>query len=462
MGTAVSARLSPGTWPSATAPAACSWSAAGAQRATGAAELIDELEAPGAEGRGPRLRCLRPRAAGRAPGRSTPSTPSARSSTPPGCSTTVFSRPSTPSAGAVFAPKADRRLAPARADQGPGPLRLHRSSPRSPARWAIPPRPTTPLPTPFSTPSPRSAAPRAARHLDRLGPFAQAAASRRRPRAAADAGPLAPRRSRAAWPPRKRWRSSTLLCGPRNPSLASARLNRHALRTQAADGRLLPPILSGLVRIPASRTAARPNAGRREPRRMPDGRADEELRSLDRGPRQCRGVLGHASGAAVEATRPSRSSASTRWPRSSCATVSVAPPAYGCRADRRLRLPHSRGLGRASPGPARPGGGAAATALDARDRDGSRGTGRSAMAPRLRGAGLARRACRALAGARQAEEGSKRRGDHELFDLIDIDELVRERARPPRPLLTETHASRLTRYGRAHVEATSCATTSSA
>ncbi len=54
----------------------------------------------------------------------------------------------------VFAPKADARLAPARADRGRRTSPPSSSSPRPPAPWARPARATTPPPTPSSTRSP--------------------------------------------------------------------------------------------------------------------------------------------------------------------------------------------------------------------------------------------------------------------------------------------------------------------
>ena len=54
-------------------------------------------------------------------------------------------------------PQGRRRLAPARAERRAGVVCTSSSSPRSPPRWAAPARATTPPPTPSSTPSPSAA-----------------------------------------------------------------------------------------------------------------------------------------------------------------------------------------------------------------------------------------------------------------------------------------------------------------
>ncbi|MER7013153.1 type I polyketide synthase [Saccharopolyspora sp. NPDC000359] len=88
------------------------------------------------------------------------------------------------------------------------------------------------------------------------------------------------------------------------PALVPVRLDHAALRAQAAEG-MLPPILRGLVRVPARRAAGAAPAGTSALQErlagLPEADRHQLLLELVRG--HVAAVLGHASGAAVDSDR---------------------------------------------------------------------------------------------------------------------------------------------------------------
>ena len=213
-----------------------------------------------------RLRRRRPRRAGRrCSPRSPPSTRSPPSSTPPASSTTARSTRLTPERlDAVLRAQGRRRLAPARADPGPGPRRLRplllrRRHPRRPRpgqlrrRQRLPRRPRPAPPAPTGLPATSLAWGLWASASGMTGDLGEADLARHAraaasPPLAAERGPGAAStpRSPPAEPPLRRRRRSTW---PR-------------LRAAAAAG-ALPPLLRGLVRVAAPPA---PRRGRRRAR----------------------------------------------------------------------------------------------------------------------------------------------------------------------------------------------------
>ena len=139
------------------------------------------------------------------------------------------------------------------------------------------------------------------------------------------AGPGALRRRARRRSRHRRWR-----CRSTPPRLQRPGLGRRPAADPQRPGRAPP---SAAAPPPARSPPSSPPCPRQSARRF--------VLELVRG--EVAAVLGHASAAGGRArARPSRSSASTRSPRSSCATASSAATGLRLRGDRRLRLPQRR------------------------------------------------------------------------------------------------------------------------
>ena len=225
-----------------------------------------------------------------------------------------------PSRSSASSPPRSSRLEPARAERGGGslslrPLLLRRRHPRRPRPGQLRRRQRLPR-------RPRPTAPRGrpAGHLDRLGPLAARKRHDHRPqrgRPGADAA----RRDRGA---HRRAGPGSLRRRPREPIVPGR--SRCSLDAVGSPSRRLRRRPAADPQRPGPRSEAsqrRLRTARRQARRPPRDRA-RGLR-LGAGPRRGRrGPRPRARRRRSSPTRPSRTSASTRSPRSSCATGSVA------------------------------------------------------------------------------------------------------------------------------------------
>ena len=313
-----------------TAPATCSWSAAAAPRPRVRTSCARSSKRWAPRRRSPPATSPIARRWRSSSPRSPPSTRWAPSSTPPECSTTRRSQSlSGEQIEPVFAAKVDAAWNLHELTAEPRPLRLRPLLLRGWAPSAAPARPTTPPPTPSSTrlPSGAGSAGQPATSIawglwEREGGMALG------PRARRDLARLAARRGRGAL---RRARPGPARRGARAPIAAVALavpLDVAALRDAGVRRRPAADLQRPGAHAPPPRRRLR--LARSEARRSDRGRGARASSSTWSGRRSPRCSVTPPRRRSSPAG-PSRSSASTRWRRSSCATGSARPPGCACR-----------------------------------------------------------------------------------------------------------------------------------
>ena len=248
----------------------------------------------------------------------------------------------------VFAAQGRRRLAPARADRGPRPLRLRPLLLGGGHPGRRPARPTTPPPTPSSTPSPSSARPKACPPPRSPGACGSAASGMTAQLGEADLARMRRGRRRAALRRARAWRSSTPPSPPVAPQAAG-----DPDRRRAASGPWPRPATcrrssAGLVRAPKRRSAAAGSLAAKlaTALRGASARASCSTWSAARSP----AVLGHASAAGGRARQGLQGARLRLADRGRAAQPARRDRRAAPAGHPRLRLPERRRPGRAAAG----------------------------------------------------------------------------------------------------------------